>query len=162
MRLKSGDCSIFARLEEEIEALDKESVSYTVVPGITAASAAAATLKVSLTKRHRNSSLQFITGHDVIGYSNQDWASLAKQNAVAAIYMGKSAAAFLQGRLFMHGASANMPITVIENISHPDQKIVPTTLAALPESIKGLKGAAIIMLGLLPHDVQLSSLKEAK
>jgi siroheme synthase len=61
------------------------------VPGITAASAAVAALGQSLTKRGRNASVRFLTGHDMEGFAEQDWRELARPGAVAAIYMGVKA-----------------------------------------------------------------------
>lgn len=153
VRLKSGDPTVFGRLDEEIEAVEAAGLSFAVVPGITAASAAAARLGQSLTKRGRNSDLRIVTGHDVAGYAEQDWRSLARPGAVAAIYMGKKAARFLQGRLIMHGADPQTPMTVIENASRPDERIVTTTLGGIVADLSraGLMGAAIIMLGLAPR-----------
>ncbi|MFT6785788.1 MAG: uroporphyrin-III C-methyltransferase/precorrin-2 dehydrogenase/sirohydrochlorin ferrochelatase, partial [Dinoroseobacter sp.] len=72
VRLKSGDTGIFGRLDEEIEALDGEGIDWSIVPGITAASAATAAIGQSLTKRGRNTGLRFLTGHDVAGFADQD------------------------------------------------------------------------------------------
>ncbi len=109
LRLKSGDPGVFGRLDEEIEALDAAGIAWAIPPGITAASAAAAAIGQSLTRRGRNGSLRLITGHDVAGFADQDWRALAQPGAVAGIYMGKRAARFLQGRLMMHGAAARHP-----------------------------------------------------
>ena len=57
-----------------------------------------------MTKRGRNASVRFLTGHDMKGFADHDWESLAKPNEVAAIYMGKKSARFVQGRLLMFGA----------------------------------------------------------
>lgn len=162
VRLKSGDSGIFGRLDEETEALRAAGIAYSVVPGITSAAAAAAALKVSLTRRARNSELRIITGHEAEGFSEQDWRSLAAPGAVAAIYMGKAAAKFLQGRLLMHGAGAETPVTIVENASRPDQHILPGTLLNLPERLKGIEGPAVLMLGLSPAEVQAVDLQEAK
>ena len=62
VRLKSGDPVVFGRLDEEIEALEAEGISWEVVPGITAAAGAAADMGVSLTRRGRNSELRILTG----------------------------------------------------------------------------------------------------
>jgi uroporphyrin-III C-methyltransferase/precorrin-2 dehydrogenase/sirohydrochlorin ferrochelatase len=72
-RLKSGDPGMFGRLDEELDALDDAGIAWTVVPGITAAAAAAASSGLSLTKRGRNSSIRFLTGHDVDGFAEHDW-----------------------------------------------------------------------------------------
>ena len=154
VRLKSGDPAVFGRLDEEIEALEEARVSWEVVPGITAAAAAAADMGVSLTRRGRNSELRFLTARDVDGFAEQDWAALARPGAVAAIYMGKRAAAFLRGRLLMRGAAPSTPVTIVENASRPDRRIVATTLARLPGAMDGarFRGAAMLMLGILPRD----------
>ena len=153
VRLKSGDATIFGRLDEEMDACTQAGVAFTVVPGITSASAAVATIGQSLTRRGRNASVRFITGHDVKGYADQDWRSLAKPGEVAAIYMGKRAARFFQGRMIMHGASPSTPISVVENVSRPDQRILATTLAALPDDLAdaALHGPALILFGLAPR-----------
>ena len=128
VRLKSGDPGIFGRLDEEMDALDAADIPFDIVPGITSAAAAAASIKVSLTKRGRNSSLRILTGHDINGFAEQDWRDLAKPGTVAAIYMGVKAAAFLRGRLMIHGCAENTPVTAIENASRPDQHVIASTL----------------------------------
>lgn len=153
VRLKSGDATIFGRLDEEIDACDAAQISWHIVPGITAASASVAALGQSLTRRGRNSSVRFLTGHDMRGFADHDWASLARPNEVAAIYMGKKSARFVQGRLLMHGADRTTPVSVIENASRPDQRILSTTLATLPTDLAdaGFDGPALTILGLAPR-----------
>jgi uroporphyrin-III C-methyltransferase/precorrin-2 dehydrogenase/sirohydrochlorin ferrochelatase len=153
-RLKSGDPGMFGRLDEEMDALDAAGVPFEVIPGITSAAAAAASIKVSMTRRGRNKSVQFITGHDMQGFAEHDWRSLAAEGATAAIYMGVRAARFIQGRLMMHGAGFDTPVTAIENASRPEQKIVSATLGTLPRVLKesGITGPAILFLGLSPRE----------
>ncbi|AKS45840.1 uroporphyrinogen-III C-methyltransferase [Octadecabacter temperatus] len=153
VRLKAGDPTVFGRLDEEIDAIEGANLSYTVVPGITAASAAVADIGQSLTKRGRNSSVRFITGHDTKGYADHDWKTLAETGQVAAIYMGKKSARFIQGRLLMHGANPNTPVTVIENVSRADQRVLTTTLAEMEPTITAaeLTGPALTFLGLAPR-----------
>lgn len=151
VRLKSGDPGVFGRLDEETAALEQAGIAYRVVPGITAAAAGAAALGQSLTRRGRNSDLRLLTGHDLKGFADHDWATLARPGAVAAIYMGKRAARFLQGRLMMHGARPDTPLSLVENISRPDQRIVATTLQALPGATADLDGPAVLFLGLAAH-----------
>ncbi|MEM8578482.1 MAG: siroheme synthase CysG [Pseudomonadota bacterium] len=154
VRLKSGDCTIYGRLDEEIDALEGTGIGWHIVPGITSASAAVATLGQSLTKRGRNSGVRFLTGHDTKGFADHDWQALAKPGEVAAIYMGKRAARFIQGRLMMHGADPATPVTVIENASRPDQRILATTLARMEPTISeaGMTGPALTFFGLAPRE----------
>ena len=153
VRLKSGDPAIFGRLDEEIEALDGAGIPWEIVPGITAAACAAADMGVSLTRRGRNSALRFLTGQDADGLAEHDWAALARPGSVAAIYMGKRAATFLRGRLLMHGAAPSTPVTIVENASAADERIVATSLLRLPETLEEerVTGAVVLMLGLLPR-----------
>ena len=109
---------------------------------------------VSLTRRGRNSELRILTGSDVDGFAEQDWAALARPGSVTAIYMGKRAAAFLRGRLLMRGAAPSTPVTIVENASRPDKRVVATTLLRLPEALDEahFPGAVVLMLGILPRD----------
>lgn len=153
VRLKAGDPTVFGRLDEEIDAIEAANLSYTIVPGITAASAAVAGIGQSLTKRGRNSAVRIITGHDTKDYVDHDWAALAQSGQVAAIYMGKKSARFIQGRLLMHGADAATPVTIIENVSRANQRVIATTLGALEPTISdaNLTGPALTFLGLAPR-----------
>jgi uroporphyrin-III C-methyltransferase len=151
VRLKSGDPGVFGRLDDEIAALDGAGIGWTIIPGITSAAAAAAVIGQSLTQRGRNSGVRFLTGHDVEGFAEQDWRGLAEPGAVAAIYMGKRAARFLQGRLMMHGADVTTPITIVENVSRTDQRVIAATIATLPALAEGLTGPAVMLLGLSPR-----------
>jgi uroporphyrin-III C-methyltransferase/precorrin-2 dehydrogenase/sirohydrochlorin ferrochelatase len=154
VRLKSGDATVFGRLDEEIDAIDAYEIAWSIVPGITAASAAVAAIGQSLTRRQRNSSVRFLTGHDMKGFADHDWAGLARPGEVAAIYMGKKSARFIQGRLIMHGADRHTPVTVVENASRPEQRILSTTLDALPAALAatGMDGPALTFYGLAPRD----------
>ncbi len=152
-RLKGGDAVLFGRLDEEIEALEAAGIGYAVVPGITSASASAAAIGQSLTRRGRNASLRLLTAHDMNGFADHDWRELAKPGATAAIYMGTKAAAFLRGRLLMHGATAATPVTCVENASRPDQRVIAATLLDLPEVLAEARptGPVMILLGLEPR-----------
>lgn len=159
VRLKSGDATVFGRLDEEIEAVEAHGIGWHIVPGITAASAAVASIGQSLTKRGRNASVRFLTGHDMKGFADHDWAALARPNEVAAIYMGKKSARFVQGRLIMHGADRTTPVTVIENASRPNQRVLETTLNHLPTDLESadMSGPALTFLGLAPRAAALAA-----
>lgn len=153
VRLKSGDPTVFGRLDEEIEACDGSDIPWIIVPGITAASAAAAGIGQSLTRRGRNTSVRLVTGHDMKGFAEHDWRTLAGKGQVAAIYMGKKSLRFLQGRLLMHGADPVTPASVIENVSRPDQFVLATTLGQLADAVTAadINGPALILFGLAPR-----------
>src|SRR5690606_35396654 len=73
VRLKAGDPLVFGRAGEELAALREAGISHEVVPGVTAAIAAAAEFELPLTLRGVSSSLVFTTGHDLKGRSLPDW-----------------------------------------------------------------------------------------
>ncbi|WP_323781989.1 uroporphyrinogen-III C-methyltransferase [Leisingera sp.] len=153
LRLKAGDPTIFARLDEELTACEDAGIAYTILPGITAASAAVAAIGQSLTQRGRNTSVRFLTGHAMSGFADHDWAALARPGEVAAVYMGKKSARFVQGRLIMHGADRATPVTIIENASRPEQRVLETNLDRLPADLDaaGFDGPALTLLGLAPR-----------
>jgi len=153
VRLKSGDPAIYGRLDEELTALDEAGIDWSIVPGITAASSAAAGIGQSLTQRGRNSALRILTGHDTAGFAEQDWAALARPGATAAIYMAKRGARFLQGRLLMHGAAPQTPVTIVENASRPNQAVLESRLATLAADLDraDMSGPAILLYGLAPR-----------
>ena len=150
VRLKSGDPSLYGRLDEELSALDAAEIQYDIVPGITSALAAAASAKVSLTKRQRNSSVRFITGQDTQGYAEHDWQALAEKGSVAVMYMGRSASSFVQNRLLQHDSDPKTPVTIVENASRQNQRIVNATLNTLSETIdrEKINGPIIVLFGL--------------
>jgi uroporphyrin-III C-methyltransferase len=164
VRLKGGDTGIFGRLDEEISALEGAGISYAIQPGLTAASAAAAAIGQSLTQRGRNAALRIITGHDMAGFADQDWRGLAQRGEVAAIYMGKKSARFIQGRLMMHGAGLDTPVTLVENVSCADQRIIGCTLATFAANASRMSGPTVILLGLSPRAAtqHISHLQEAQ
>jgi uroporphyrin-III C-methyltransferase/precorrin-2 dehydrogenase/sirohydrochlorin ferrochelatase len=153
VRLKGGDPAIFARLDEEVSALEAADIDWHVIPGITAASASAAAIGQSLTRRGRNDDVRFMTGHDVKGLAEHDWRAIARRGEVTALYMGKRAARFVQGRLLMHGAASDTPVTIVENASLPSQRVVEATIGSLPDRIADadLTGPALMLLGMAPR-----------
>lgn len=153
VRLKGGDPGIFGRLDEEIAALEHAGLVYCILPGLTTASVAAAAIGQSLTRRGRNAGLRILTGQAMEGFAEQDWRGLARAGEVAAIYMGKKSARFLQGRLLMHGADPATPVTVVENVSRANQRIHAATLATLPAAVAEAAGPAILLYGLAPRQV---------
>ena len=163
VRLKSGDPLVFGRADEEFDALDAADIPFTIVPGITAAVAAAAELKASLTTRGVNTAVQLVTGHGEDGFTELDWKALAQPEARSAVYMGVKAARFIQGRLLLHGANPAMPVTVVENTSRPNAQVLATTLQRLPHAMAGshISGPAVLMLGFQPRTTETAKAQSA-
>ena len=153
VRLKSGDSGMFGRLEEEVDALRAAGVGYEIVPGVTAASAAAAMSGIPLTRRHTARRVQFITGADVKGELPEDlnWSALADPRALTAVYMGKRTFPALAARLIANGLSPDTPALLAESVGHPDQRLVRTTIQKLVEQLvqETVTATAVILYGAL-------------
>lgn len=149
VRLKSGDPLIFGRAGEEIAALRAAGISFDIVPGITAAFAAAAEAEIPLTLRDVSSSLVFATGHTADGDTLPDWAGLALRGATVAVYMGRTVATKVASRLIEAGLSATTPVAVIENASRTDSRAYAGRLDELA-SLAGraeITGPVLIIIG---------------
>ena len=165
VRLKGGDPFIFGRAVEELEALHSEDIPVTVVPGISAAHASAASIGLPLTMRARHRKFSVITGATVEGLADHDWNSLAREDQAFAIYMGVRMASAIQEKLLQAGSHPDTPVVIVEKATLPDQRSVVTRLEHLVQCIEGtgLHGPAIIFVGLswaqagldVPDDVEI-------
>ena len=142
VRLKSGDSGVFGRLEEEIVALREAGIGYEIIPGVTAASAAAAAAGIPLTRRLTARRVQYVTGHDVSGALPEglNWPALADPQATTIVYMARRTFAKLAAGLIAQGLPPETPALMAENVSTPAQKLRPSTVGALPALIAGDAG----------------------
>jgi uroporphyrin-III C-methyltransferase/precorrin-2 dehydrogenase/sirohydrochlorin ferrochelatase len=149
VRLKSGDPLVFGRAAEEMQALRTAGISYEIVPGITSAFAAAADFELPLTLRGVASSLIFTTGHDLAGDTLPDWASLAISGATIAVYMGRTVAASVAGRLIQAGLPPETTVAVVENASRRDKRLLHGVLHELAglERRDDLAGPVMVIIG---------------
>jgi uroporphyrin-III C-methyltransferase len=150
VRLKGGDPSIFARATEEIEACRAANVAVRICPGVTAASAAAADLGLSLTLRGSARRLTLVTAHACAGTTLElDWHGLADPHATLAIYMGKAAAPAIAAGLLAAGMSGDTPVALVENASLPSARQFVSRLDLLPLVAKTAlsDGPALILVG---------------
>jgi uroporphyrin-III C-methyltransferase len=150
VRLKGGDPAIFGRATEELDACHAAGVPIAICPGVTAASAAAASLTRSLTLRGQARKLVFVTAHMRAGEPLElDWLGLADPQATLAIYMGKAAAAEVSRALIGHGLAPDTPVAIVENASLPDEHRLSTRLDLLPLAARTCSGTgpAILLIG---------------
>lgn len=131
VRLKGGDPTLFGRLQEEIEALEAEAIPYEVVPGVTAATAAAATLGVSLTRRGSGRSVALVTPRVGCGEAPTDWAAGAARADTLAVYMGASQVAQVAATLVAQGKPPSTPAVLVENATVAGERHLLTNLGAL-------------------------------
>ena len=130
VRLKSGDCSIFGRLEEEISALKKANIEYEIIPGVSSIFAAMAEAGIPLTRRKESRKVQFITGHDLDGNFPNDLKnkSLSDTNTTTVVFMAKKNYSVLLEFLISEGLSKSTPAIVAVSVSKKSQKIYRTTI----------------------------------
>src|SRR6186997_1455819 len=131
VRLKGGDPMLFGRAQEEIDALEAAGIQCEVVPGVTAALAASADLKISLTRRGMSRNVTFVTPRVGAGEDASDWIRSACDADTAVLYMAAGQAASIARTLIDHGLSADMPVLIVENASLPQMTTMATTLDAL-------------------------------
>ena len=148
VRLKGGDPMLFGRAQEEIDALAAAGIAVEVVPGITAALAASASLKVSLTRRGISRNVAFVTPR--VGKTEQasDWVASALAADTAVIYMGAGEADAIAQTFIERGRAAGTPVALIESASLPAEQWHFGRLRDLGVLAQKLgAGPAIIVLG---------------
>lgn len=149
VRLKSGDPVIFGRAGEEIARLRQEGIAVEVVPGITAASAMAASLGVSLTHRDHAQQVRFVTGHSRDGDLPKtiDWASLADPHQTTVFYMGGRTAGSIQHRLYGAGMPVTTPVVIASAVSRANQRIWTGTLGNLAAAMQEIGVSEPVLIG---------------
>lgn len=149
VRLKGGDPGVFGRMGEELAALAEAEVPFDIVPGITAASGAAAAMGMALTDRAHAQQLRFITAQLCREGGTPDWASLARRDETLVFYMGLAKVAAICDGLRGAGLPDDWPIMLISNASLPDQQSLTGTLGDMPAKLADnpLPSPCLIVVG---------------
>jgi len=161
IRLKGGDPCIFARVSQEAAALSKAGIPFEIVPGITAAVAAASYAGFLLTDRNYASQLVFVTGREADDKqtSNIDWHLLAKFKGTIVFYMGMENLDIIIENLLTNGLDKKTPAAVIADVTLPTQKIVKSTIAKISNDSKkqNIQPPALLVIGTAAeHDQRLN------
>jgi len=146
VRLKGGDPMLFGRAHEEISFLQSKNIQVEVVPGVTAALAAAAEHRVSLSQRGVSRSVVFATPRVAEGARPSGWAKSVAAADTAVLYMAANDASSVKEALIKAGMRAHTPVAIAESVSSPQCALHAGTLADLPELAKALKGGPALML----------------
>ena len=149
LRLKGGDPFIFGRGGEEIETLMEEGIPFQVVPGITAATGAAAYSGIPLTHRDYAQSALFVTGHLKDGSMNLNWKALVQPNQTVVVYMGLLGLKHLCEKLIEHGMRPDMPIALVQQATTANQRVFIADLQTMPEKVEKeeIKPPTLIIVG---------------
>ncbi len=144
IRLKGGDPMLFGRADEELVALESAQVPYEIVPGITTAFAAAASIRQPLTKRGVARNVAFFTSTTAPGEPDQ--AALPGCDTLVQ-YMGGQEAIATAKRLLERGKPAQTPVIAVENVSRADERVMRMTLADMVNGIPNCSGPVLVMIG---------------
>jgi uroporphyrin-III C-methyltransferase/precorrin-2 dehydrogenase/sirohydrochlorin ferrochelatase len=149
VRLKGGDPFVFGRGGEELQALAKAHINFSVVPGITAALGVAAYAGIPLTHRDYAHSVSLVTGHGQTQGSEPDWRALANPSATAVFYMGHARLDHIVEKLLEHGAPATRPAGIVAQGTTANQRVVTATLATIcgVSSDADLEAPALLIVG---------------
>jgi len=148
VRLKGGDCFVFGRGGEEVEALRKAGVAYSIIPGITAGLGAAAQFEVPLTFRKEALRITFLTAHRASDAETVDWSTLTDEKMTVVVYMGMTAAPSVRAGLLAAGRSPQTPVGVFARVTRPDAQAVVGRLDELPALVEKIDGGpAILIIG---------------
>jgi len=149
VRLKGGDPFIFGRGGEELEALSKARISFSVIPGVTAAAGCAAYAGIPLTHRDYAHSVTFVTAHADQDGREPDWRALAKPGITAVFYMGLARVEHIAAQLVAHGAAATLPAAIIAQGTLQDQRVMTGTLATIADVTvaSNVQSPALLVVG---------------
>jgi uroporphyrin-III C-methyltransferase/precorrin-2 dehydrogenase/sirohydrochlorin ferrochelatase len=136
VRLKGGDPFIFGRGGEEIDLLAENGIPFQVIPGITAASAAACYGGIPLTHRDYARSVRFVAGHLRDGTVSHDWEDFQSESETLVFYMGLVGLPVICEQLQRHGRSAHTPVALVERATTPGQRVITGTLATMVEIVQ--------------------------
>jgi uroporphyrinogen III methyltransferase/synthase len=150
VRLKGGDPTVFARLAEEMQPLHDAGVPVAIVPGVTAALAAAAAAVLPLTNRSTASSVTILTGHEADDkLAALDFQALAALPGTLVVYMGVEQAARWARSLIGAGKAADTPVTIVSRCSWPDERVATGSLADCAAGFDraGWQSPAVVIVG---------------
>jgi uroporphyrin-III C-methyltransferase len=146
VRLKGGDPLLFGRAQEEIAALRRAGIDFEIVPGVTAAAAAAAELGVSLTRRGIARHVAFVTPRAAEGERGNDWVAAVLAADTAVLYMGAGLAGEISTELIARGMAPATPVALVENATLPGRRMLVGTLAELPALARSTGGGPTTLL----------------
>lgn len=145
VRLKGGDPLVFGRAGEEMQALRKAGIDFEIVPGVTAAFAAAASVEIPLTLRQTASSLLIMTGQFAEDRPLPDLRSIVASGTTIALYMPGSDPHETVSKLSAAGLSREAPCAIVSRASTSVQQTTITTLGKLPAIGEHAKPSILIL-----------------
>jgi uroporphyrin-III C-methyltransferase len=149
VRLHGGDPAIFGRLGEELDAIEEARVPFEIVPGVTAGTAVAAALGVSLTDRRKSSRVIIVSGHRATKGAPQektDWKEVAREDATLVIYMPGNRFTELRDELLAAGLQPETPAVIVSHATASQQRSAYSTLGDL-DKLPHMESPAVLLIG---------------
>jgi uroporphyrin-III C-methyltransferase len=149
LRLKGGDPFIFGRGGEEAEALVKAGIPFRVLPGMTSALAALASVRIPATMRGLSKAITLATGHAAGAPDDLDWAALARTKEPIVIYMGLKNLPTISRLLIEGGREPSTPTAVIMSATTGEERLLTATLETVASEVErqGFAAPALIVIG---------------
>ena len=151
VRLKGGDPFVFGRGSEEAQAMNDASVSFEIVPGVTAGIAGPAYAGIPVTHRGLSTSVTFVTGHEDPSkpHTQTNWSALAKSGGTIVLYMGVKTLSAITDALIKGGMPPEVPAAAIQWGTHPRQRTVVATLDTIATKVadENISSPSIIVIG---------------
>jgi len=148
VRLKGGDPMIFGRATEEIDSCRAAGIEISVIPGISAAQGAAASLLTSLTERKHARRVQFVTGHGADGNlpTDIDWISVADRKVTTVLYMPRKTLGEFVRKALAKGLDPATPAVAIASATLPDEAHVAGTVTEIDTLAAELRAGAPVTI----------------
>lgn len=162
VRLKGGDPFVFGRGGEEVAALAKAGINFTVVPGVSSGLAAPAAAHIPVTHRGLASAVTFVTAHDEHGAMPGlvDWHALARSGATLVLFMGQTRLSEVVVQLLAAEMAPETPVAIISQATLPGERVIYSNLGACTLTLQreALPRPSIIVIGRvasLPLEMEL-------
>ena len=152
IRLKGGDPSMFGRAAEELEALRRANIPCEVVPGISAAYAAAAAAGISLTDRRVASQVLFSTFSRSPEHGELKWSQLTADTTLV-LYMPGTDYREVAERLQNSGLPTDLPFVIVSRATHAEQQVRWSNVGSLAAEEKLPAPALFIMGRVASHEI---------
>tara|TARA_R110002072_G_scaffold1780_3_gene14628 strand:+ start:26425 stop:27213 length:789 start_codon:yes stop_codon:yes gene_type:complete len=156
VRLKGGDPMLFGRAGEELKALDSAGITWEIVPGITAATGAAASVGLTLTNRNQFQAVSFVTAQRSSNATTSelaiDWELVLHEHQSVVFYMGLSLLPEIVAGLLTRGKSPGTTFSVVSEATLPGQVVVSGTLESIVQQVAAahIKSPALLVMGPTP------------
>lgn len=148
VRLKGGDVSVFANVLDELETLVLHQIPFEIIPGITAASGAAAYAGIPLTARNYSTSVRFLTYYHSEVIPAKVWKQLARTEDTLVFYMSAQSLHELSAQLIRYGMDHSMPLAIVEQATTSAQRVHLIPLGeAQTINVEDIRTPALMIIG---------------